>query len=279
MLSKHHPLDDTLSLFLILPPAATQQTIELYSYSPYTMTTPGDRPVLASRASGSSVVTRSPLNTMAQAGEMTPFQAQGQGQGHTGDTSASGGMEGIVASGRRLSLAPGVGGGTLTRPPESQQAGKFGQQPTRLSTIPSGETTSSTSAIQTGPPAFGSAKPNANPRLSRRRPNTAAGPSLGGSSSARSSMALPRGMALDTGNGPGGLGSALGPIRGGSRHHRPGWEGDELVGVLRDSGLESEYPSTLKSHILSGLAFLPPHTLRRNLVRSRTPFEVSRRSS
>jgi len=169
-----------------------------------------------------------------------------------------------VQAGRRSSLAPGLGGGTETRSPDSRHVPKLGAiessppgTPDRAAS-PSGDDqsgddrkaafgrygmtendesdTSTRTRDSTGPaiptisteaPAFGSRKPlststTASART-RRRPQTSA-VSRSGQTTQRGSMALPSG----TGLGIGGSG-----IR-----NRPGWEADEVVSSLRESGLE-----------------------------------------
>lgn len=174
--------------------------------------------------------------------------------------------------GRRSSLAPGLGGGTEIRSPEVRGNSKLGTiepsppgTPERspspspspgagsttnpalsnyrfastteapVSEAVTQEATSSTSTtaptlptISVEAPAFGSRKPLSStggpPGRSRRRPQTAAG-SGGNGAAQRGSLALPSGTGL-------GLGGGL------HSRNRPGWEAEEIVSNLRNSGLE-----------------------------------------
>ena len=206
----------TLSLLVLLPASAhTQQYL--------TPIAPPSHPSgLTSRQSGSSVPSAIPLTTAGR----------GEGDERRDDEAE---MEKVLVAGRRLSLAPGMGAGTQTRsinplPPLADSpgpsipiAGSSIEAPPTVGTRPPPE-------LSTAPPAFGAkrAAPSRTP-ASRRRPQTAAGPaaSLMGEGN-KVGAALPRGSGLD--------------MRGGAGYGktRPGWEGDEIVHVLRNSGLEGE---------------------------------------
>lgn len=105
--------------------------------------------------------------------------------------------------------------------------------------------------LSTEAPAFGSRSPlsststSATGGRSRRRPQTSA-VTRGGQSLQRGSMALPSGTGLGIGGGSG-------------SRNRPGWEADEVVGHLRESGLEGMFFSVLVK-ICSGLLYVlfPP---------------------
>lgn len=202
----------------------------------------------------------------------------------------------VVLNTRRLSLAPGIGTGTLTptgaataatsssavlEPIQASPltsdinpgtigplpapaftlrpaASTGGPPPSEASSSPAAAATAAASAAPSAPPAFGSKRPPASPARSRRRPLTAmttsAAFSAGGAASA--TAALARGTAAGLGNvpddpahshgsGPRGSGSGMGlgigvGLGGASHRARPGWEGDEVVSMLRGSGLEGE---------------------------------------
>ena len=166
-----------------------------------------------------------------------------------------------VGGGRRMSLAPGMGGGTVspltttafrTRHLEAISPSPTSGHTPQGSTFPSipvespisfpnlnpfgtqaSASSPSSSTIPAPPPAFGK-KPltsTGGRSPNRRRPQTAATGEIalgltGGVS--RGSMALPPGAGLGLGGG------------GGVGRGRPGWEGDEVVAVLRGAGLEGE---------------------------------------
>ncbi|KAL7422124.1 3',5'-cyclic-nucleotide phosphodiesterase [Cryptotrichosporon argae] len=132
----------------------------------------------------------------------------------------------FVAQSRRLSLAPGMGGGTQTQtptPPKPSARIALGKL------TPAVPEDAAATPTQSAAPAFGakrdmgSASSTGSPR-SRRRPQTAvAAPGYMAPPVSRASVALGSGV---------GLSASIG------HKNRPGWEGDEVVGVLRGAGLE-----------------------------------------
>jgi hypothetical protein len=169
-----------------------------------------------------------------------------------------------LQAGRRSSLAPGLGAGTEIRAPDSRHVPRLGAiessppgTPER-SGSPSlddnsgddrkeafgkyqlsdkdGSRKQNSSEVSlpalatasTDVPAFGSRNPTPSTSTSsgrtRRRPQTSA-VSRGTQPTQRGSMALPSGAGLGLGGGSG-------------SRNRPGWEADEVVGHLRESGLE-----------------------------------------
>jgi hypothetical protein len=170
--------------------------------------------------------------------------------------------------GRRSSLAPGLGAGTEVRAPDSRHIPRLGaiepsppgtperaESPSfddhsgddRTGNFGGYELSDSLSSrkgqssrelptpvlppVSTEAPAFGSRKPlstSATSARTRRRPQTSA-TSRAGQGAQRSSMALPSGSGLGLGGGSG-------------LRNRPGWEADEVVGHLRESGLEGMSP-------------------------------------
>lgn len=195
-----------LSLLVLLPASAHMQQ--------HPTPLPPSRPfALTSRKSGS---------TIPSLGNMPEVKGEGEDD-----------MEKVLVAGRRLSLAPGIGAGTQTR-----SMGTF----TPLSPLdpsPTGTPTAEVPApvpVDRSParPVFGAKRSSGRVTgpPSRRRPNTAATPAQAqisgvGPGVSRASMAVP---------GGGGGGGVLG-------RSRPGWEGDEVVGVLRASGLEGGFGS------------------------------------
>jgi hypothetical protein len=170
--------------------------------------------------------------------------------------------------GRRSSLAPGLGAGTEVRAPDSRHIPRLGAiEPSPPGTPERAESPSfddhsgddrsenfggyelsdsissrkgqssrelSTPvlpSVSTEAPAFGSRNPfstSATSARTRRRPQTSA-TSRAVQGGQRSSMALPSGSGLGMGGGSG-------------LRNRPGWEADEVVGHLRESGLEGMSP-------------------------------------
>jgi len=170
--------------------------------------------------------------------------------------------------GRRSSLAPGLGAGTEVRASDSRHIPRLGAiessppgTPERAESPSFGDHSEDDRSekfggyelsdsiesrkgqssrelpvpvlppVSTEPPAFGSRKTlstSATSARSRRRPQTSA-TSRAAQSGQRSSMALPSGSGLGMGGGSG-------------LRNRPGWEADEVVGHLRESGLEGMSP-------------------------------------
>ncbi|WVQ98530.1 hypothetical protein IAU59_005656 [Kwoniella sp. CBS 9459] len=224
----------SLSLLVLMPPSAHWQGLPL----------PVRRPSAAfAQRKSSSVV---PSLQSIQAG--TPITNDKQNEVATK----------AAASGRRLSLASGLGIGPTSRissdpldplsnsPSDSlpPSAGTSFESNERRSAAPppfgssSSAGTSATSSpnpgaasASGGPPPFGARRSaTTGPRGSKRRPQTATSagiaasvaPSLMGAGGGRASLAVPTGM--------GGSSSLA--------RSRPGWEADEVVGNLRGSGLE-----------------------------------------
>ena len=133
-------------------------------------------------------------------------------------------VEDVIAAGRRLSLAPGLGAGpTRYRPTTSSSPRLEIPAPNPASHSSSGSVADKlTDSPESSVPAFGSRSPLNKAKGSRRRPVTAASPFVASRSS----------MAVDGVLGSGRIGRA--------GKARPGWEGDELVGMLRASGQEGE---------------------------------------
>jgi hypothetical protein len=163
----------------------------------------------------------------------------------------------VVVSTRRLSLAAGIGSGTQNKSshpegPSSSTASTstsshldpLSSQSAPSSSTPPRALPGSRNQIQSSyrpaesRPAFGSKRPPPASR-GRRRPQTSAAPNVAPplAGFARGSVAVPAGM---------GLGIAA---IGGAGKSRPGWEGDEVVGVLRTSGLEGEWWLCLLSSV------------------------------
>lgn len=224
-----------LAIYVLLPTSAHLQA----QHGPIA---PISRPPpLTSRQSGSSLATMANLKISPQHPSAEKLQ----------DADQNLDIPDMAAANRRLSLAPGIGAGTQTRSarmndgmrplanaeesstsrvesakPAPPPVGRSYQMSGRAAEAPA---KSEQLAISTaGPPAFGS-RSGASPRTPgfRRRPVTATVAESGpfGNPQARGSMALPNGMGLG--------------IRAGGRN-RPGWEGDEVVGMLRNSGMEGE---------------------------------------
>ena len=226
-----------LSLLVILP----QQHDHANNAGPSTPPRPS---ALVSRQS-TSRIPRSPTSKGRQrdAGDKEKGTA-------TDDVEA---IDEVVDAGRRLSLAPGLGIGSLSQrfspsplSPHSRPSTSHispAPSPTiKVSRADSPDGTPLISPADTSSPFVDSSTPST-PHVfgskslfrSRRRPQTAV-PSTplipsqatqaGGPN--RASMAMASGM-------------GIGPInRGAGGKVRPGWEGDEIVGMLRNGGLEGE---------------------------------------
>ncbi|WVF72402.1 hypothetical protein IAT40_007217 [Kwoniella sp. CBS 6097] len=229
----NHSLHPSLSLLVLMPASAHWPGLPL----------PVRRPSAAmSQRKSSSVV---PSLQSIQAG--APIQSEKQNEVATK----------AAASGRRLSLASGLGIGPTSRI-STDPIDPLSASPT-ASPLPSSNAPYELNERRAAPPAFGSsssattsANSSPNPgssttsggpppfgarrsattgaRGSKRRPNTATSagiaasvaPSLIGAGGSRASLAVPPGM--------GGSSSLA--------RSRPGWEADEVVGNLRGSGLE-----------------------------------------
>jgi hypothetical protein len=196
----------SLSFLVLLPSSSTENR------SPQPPNSISRPSALTSRQSGSTVHTLKAISTIGSLQE-------GAGGGELQDEAE---IDKVVSAGRRLSLAPGIGAGTQTRSRTFQ-----GQLQTLDATPPASPKNAEppSDMNRAAPPAFGSSSRSLNSRTaSRRRPQTAAMSPV--SPNMRSGAAMPN---------PGSLGMSVGQGRA-----RPGWEADEVVGVLRGSGLEGE---------------------------------------
>ena len=205
-----HSQPPPLSLFVLLPASAHSDASEINSAQ-------AQRPSpLVSRQSGSRIPSLRTLkdNTaLSSPSEDTPE------------------IDKVVNAGRRLSLAPGIGAGIQPRGTsprgDSLRSQSVAEEPTPLGNVISTGSSSSRAPAFGSRPLSGAAPATAG--RSRRRPQTASGT---GHEAPRGSGS--RGSILVTGRG-GMMGS------GSSIKTRPGWEGDEVVGMLRGSGLEGEF--------------------------------------
>lgn len=219
-----------LSLLVILPSSSAHTSQNALP------SIPANRPApLVSRQSGSAVSTLQSLQVSS---------AKLEKAAETGEESDE--VDRFMAAGRRMSLAPGLGAGITgsvtpflgavdtSLPDTTENARSMNMTPPSISAPRFGE---SSRAPGFGAPAFGSGpKRSSTGRSTRGRPMTAAGggkaiplaPTPGGVN--RQSVALASGMSL---------GMSVG-VAGGMSRNRPGWEGDEIVGVMRGSGLEGE---------------------------------------
>ena len=215
-----------LSLLVLLPGSSHMR-------QPHASMSPPHRPApLASRQSGSTVPSMRQL-AAARKNEQEEQREEAE-------------IDKVISAGRRLSLAPGIGAGTQIRSGERLEvvtdeptptAGGSTPLPYEAREAPASYGALPSSELQTTSPAFG-AKRGLTSRgpPSRRRPQTAAHPSI----------PLGQALASNLGNASRGSlafphGSGFGPSGGGSGGRaRPGWEGDEVVGVLRNSGLEGK---------------------------------------
>jgi hypothetical protein len=221
------PVVDHLNLLVLLPTSAHMRHHPT-PIAPITRPSP-----LHSRQSGSNLTTIQSL-------QMAPQSKRVE------QTIEPKGMD-VVMQTRRLSLGPGMGNGTQARSPKlgglapvvaSPVSNPNSSTPTQASisedysTSQSSRFLRSSKALQfpsssaESPPAFGEKRPPPG-RGGRRRPQTAA-TYVAPVFAARGSIAVSSGMGL-----------AIGTL-GGAGKGRPGWEGDEVVSVLRTSGLEGE---------------------------------------
>ncbi|RXK39929.1 hypothetical protein M231_02724 [Tremella mesenterica] len=199
---------------LVLLPSATHAPLQPSILAHLSRPAP-----LISRQSGSTVPTTRHLSNSASSTPQPDKDLESQAIDH------------VISAGRRLSLAPGIGTGTQTLSTQmvssvSQGSPDMSHSPYTSSPIISSTGTSpGASPYMRHAPLLG-AKRTTTTKGRSRRPQTSAaaqGPTmlLSPPSDGRNSVALPGGM------------------RGrGSGRNRPGWEGDEVVSVLRASGLE-----------------------------------------
>ncbi|WWC85261.1 uncharacterized protein L201_000123 [Kwoniella dendrophila CBS 6074] len=248
----HNPCP-SLNLLVLLPTAAHLHQLP----SP-----PTRPPSLFTRKSGSTVPSlqsiRSGETITSPLTSTTSKSSISQSNLKTVDESISN----TVISGRRLSLAPGLGAGAGSGPtslspldfdalsPTSTPASSSSPMvpttsnesrnsaPLPFGTKSTSPSQSAASSTQTSPvppmvPAFGARRSTGtgSSRLSRRRPVTASqgtgiassiSPALMGIPGGRASLAVPPGL--------GGVSH--------SNRTRPGWEADEVIGTLRGSGME-----------------------------------------
>ena len=202
-----------LSLLVLLPKSAHVPRIASPSGPP-------DRPSpLVPRQSGSTGPRLKPQSLTKASNDGTANEEMAE-------------IDKVVSAGRRLSLAPGMGAGIRL-----WSAGTF--SPTTIIVSPpdsshhastSASIQPTTTAFSSAVPTFGSTSPLPGQRSPRRRPQTAAvasptfGPGLVGGGVSRGSIAVPGG----------------GAMLGDRRKTRPGWEGDEVVNMLRGSGMEGK---------------------------------------
>lgn len=197
-----------LSLLVLLPTTAHMRQHP-------TPLAPASRPVpLTSRKSGSTLPSMRQLSAARWSDEQettaTPEETE---------------IDKVIIAGRRLSLAPGIGAGT--------QQTRFTSGLAPLTDIPS--TPNMTGSSREAPPAFG-----ARPPTEQSTPPSAFGTMRGSGSRGPPSKRRPQTAAtsaIPLAQGLNGSGMGFGGGVGAGRN-RPGWEGDEVVGVLRNSGLE-----------------------------------------
>lgn len=204
-----------MSLFVLLPASA-------HSNQPIATSRVPPRPSpLVTRQSGGAIPSLGSLSAMRIA---QPFAKPSPPE--TAE------IDKVVNAGRRLSLAPGMGAGTQRSRVAISTLDTVHSSPEPGSSVvfnePASDEAESSSVPTTAKaPVFGSGSSSSGGRFNRRRPQTSA------QSSMTSSVA-----------GPVSRGSIAVPSRGGgllgAGKTRPGWEGDELVGMLRGSGLEGE---------------------------------------
>jgi hypothetical protein len=202
--------------FLVLLPSTT----ETRSLAPsHTISRPL---TLQGRQSGSNVHTLKSLKASQPSEESGKAEEVGEAE-----------IDKVVSAGRRLSLAPGIGAGTQTRttPFQSQLSSLSSSPP-----LPASEQQSAPPPLIAKPPAFGAPAFGSSSRgppirgSSRKRPQTAATSALGPLPNLNGG--IPRGSFAIPGQGMG--------MAGGIGRSKPGWEADEVVGVLRSGGLEGE---------------------------------------
>ncbi|KAK1924648.1 hypothetical protein DB88DRAFT_227824 [Papiliotrema laurentii] len=222
--------DSSLSLFALLP--AINHTNQPTANTPQNSTRPSP---LTSRQSSSTIPTFKSLHSpssFTKSGEQDP----------------SADIDSVIVPARRLSLAPGLGTGVQSRTHESCSTLEtvpaspkvdleegVGPRDTTIpaesrvdlnSPAPASAAAGPSSSLTTSkPPAFG-LRSAASGSRSRRRPQTS-GPHPGSSGPSSATMPSRGSLAVSTG----------GDLIRGSRT-RSGWEGDEIVSVLRSSGLE-----------------------------------------
>jgi hypothetical protein len=153
-----------------------------------------------------------------------------------------------------MSLAPGIGGGTQTKSPTTAFTSKLSvinsspqsdQEDFEAYTYPSPGPSAPPTPAPPAAPAFGSSRGGVRPSRNRR-PATA---TLGSSGTSPMAMGMTN-AGSSSGVGQGGMSRAsisgrgmgrISGIGGSLGKTRPGWEGDEVVGVLRSSGMEGEF--------------------------------------
>jgi len=246
-----------LSVLVLLPASAHMSAQNASPLVPVSRPPP-----LTTRKSGSTVPSLQSINSPQNTSRLRYNDVSQEGGASTLDPLNH------LQAGRRTSLAPGLGAGTEVRASDPRHIPRLGAiessppgTPERAeSPSPAdysgddrlekfggyqlsdsiasrkGETSKELPVpglphMPTEAPAFGSRNSisiSAASARSRRRPQTSA-TSRAGQAGQRSSMALPSGSGLGIGAGTG-------------LRNRPGWEADEVVGHLRESGLEGMSP-------------------------------------
>jgi len=202
----------TLSLLVLLPASAHVQKFRT------PIAPPSRPPTLTSRQSGSSVPSALHLTSVRESEENERMLEEAE-------------MKKVISAGRRMSLAPGIGTGTQTRFASAFPPLTPSRQPIPAAVAQPYETLSSLGAGPSSeqpppPPAFGAKRGgNKGGPVSKRRPQTAA------------IEAVPAGVSWGSIALPSGGGFRMGGVGG---RTRPGWEGDEVVRILRHSGLEGK---------------------------------------
>nr|XP_031858798.1 uncharacterized protein CI109_005751 [Kwoniella shandongensis]KAA5525870.1 hypothetical protein CI109_005751 [Kwoniella shandongensis] len=225
-----------LSVLVVLPPSAHLQH----------HAAPNVRP-----ARPSPLTTRQSSSTIPQLQKMSNDE-----QSSSRTTGQQRDVDDVVVASRRLSLAPGLGTGTTitaafasndisptaSAPSSSESVPTVNSKPApppfgqKRFEPPTPKEEPASSSPSGRPPAFGAKRSStmAVPRGSaRRRPQTATLPTasgviapglMAGLTNSRASLAGPSGFGGNHSSGQG--------------RNRPGWEADEVVGNLRESGLE-----------------------------------------
>ena len=207
-----------LSLLVLLPPTAD---------GPAPIVPPSRPPPLTSRQSGSTVPS---LKAFGMSSRLTRSKK---------DTYEEEAIDAVVSAGRRLSLAPGIGAGTQVRmlSPDRMSPVSTGLHDTNGHAETSRQGAAAYQASEA--PTFGAKRISSMTGKRTRRPQTSSaqpGPAalLAAAGVSRGSIALPSGMGMG--------GSGVG-------RNRPGWEGDEVVAVLRGSGLQGEYCFLMRKRV------------------------------
>ena len=239
-----HIAPENLSLFVLLP-------VSTHSNHPAVANGPPPRPSpLKSRQSGSTIPS---LKTLSST---TSINAEPARITETAE------IDRFIDPGRRFSLAPGLGSGIQPRSAaprlEPITAEELSSSPASGSGSPSeASRQESVSPLSSRPPAFGSKPATGGPSTGgrgRRRPQTAqTGQGLVSPAMGPTFAPFSRGS-IAVSHGRGFHGGSVGRTR-------PGWEGDEVVGMLRGGGMEGELHATfhLLRHHQSSFSFSSYH--------------------